>query len=32
MSKCMIDCIKNFEKHLEDVIKTDGVFDAKEYF
>lgn len=28
----MIDCINNFEKHLEDVIKTDGIFDAKEYF
>lgn len=29
MSKCMLDCIKNYEKHLEDVTKNDGIIATK---
>ena len=29
MSKCMLGCIKNYEKHLEDLTEKDGVFATK---
>jgi hypothetical protein len=29
MSKCMLGCINNYEKYLEDLVEKDGVFDTK---
>ncbi len=29
MSKCMLGCIKNYDKYLEDVVEKDGVFATK---
>lgn len=31
MSKCMLHCIKNYEKYLEDIVEKDGVVATKQF-